>query len=246
MGLSAGTLRAQVLELDTEVLPSDGPRSVIHFDASDPGVTGYAWDFPTLVDGEPMVCRGVYVLKTGGADVDLGAWLGRRLASMGLDIAHYDNKRYAERGYDPVERVALGRRMLVGEAAGIDPITGEGIAQAIEYGVLAGRFLAAALARDPARPDVSGWSRRLRRSRLAWDLRARELCVRLFYGPARDTLERFLLAHPDSLHLGCQHFAAQAYDPARFAHFGLEVAGFLARRQATRLASRVARGAAGA
>jgi flavin-dependent dehydrogenase len=157
---------------------------------------------------------------------------------MGLDIERYPNKRYAERGYDRVERVALGRRLLVGEAAGIDPITGEGIAQAIEYGVLAGRFLAGALQRAPTRPDVSGWSRRLRRSRLAWDLRARALGVRLFYGPARDTLERFLLAHPDSLHLGCQHFAAQPYDPSRLARLGLAIAAFLARRQTRRIASR--------
>src|SRR6202034_4163121 len=127
----------------------------------------------------------------------VAAVLAARLRAQGIEPRSCKNKRYAERGFEPVPRLARGPLMLVGEAAGIDPITGEGIAQAIEYGVLAGRFLAAALARDPARPDVSGWSRRLRRSRLAWDLRARELCVRLFYGPARDTLERFLLAHPD-------------------------------------------------
>ncbi len=222
MGLSAGTLRAQVLELDTEVLPADGPRSLIHFDASDPRIPGYAWDFPTIVEGRPMVCRGIYVLRLGGSVVDLQARLGERLAAMGLDIADYENKRFAERGYDPVERVAAGRRMLVGEAAGIDPVTGEGIAQAIEYGVLAGRFLAR------ASPDVSRWSTRVRRSRLMLDLLARERFVNIFYGPARPSLERFFLDVPDSLHVGCQHFGGLAYDRRRMANVLARLAVFMA------------------
>jgi len=221
MGLSPGTLRAQVLELDTEVLPADGPRSFIHFDASDPRIPGYSWDFPTIVEGRPMVCRGIYVLRLGNPAVDLQARLGERLAAMGLDIADYENKRFAERGYDPVERVAAGRRMLVGEAAGIDPVTGEGIAQAIEYGVLAGRFLARA-------SPVSRWPARVGRSRLLLDLRARERFVSIFYGPARPSLERFFLDVPDSLHVGCQHFGGLAYDRRRMAKVLGRLAVFMA------------------
>lgn len=234
MGLSAGTLRAQVLELDTEVLPSDGPRSLVGFDASDPCLPGYAWDFPTIIDGKPQVCRGVYALRLGDAAVDLRALLGQRLATLGLDIADYENKRFAERGYDPTVDLAAGRRMLVGEAAGIDPITGEGIAQAIEYGVLAGRFLARALARAATAPDVSSWTMRLRRSRLAWDLRARERFVSIFYGPWRASLERFFLDVPDGLYVGCQHFGGMAYDRRRVAKvvsgLAFHVAGVGARR----------------
>ena len=67
--------------------------------------------------------------------------------------------------------------MLAGEAAGIDPVTGEGIAQAIEYGVLAGEFLARTLAASPSGPvDVSRWHGVVARSRLARDLRIRTRC----------------------------------------------------------------------
>jgi flavin-dependent dehydrogenase len=236
MGLSPGTLRAQVLELDTELLPSDGPRSLIHFDASDARIPGYAWDFPTLVEGRPMVCRGLYVLRLGDTAVDVRALLGDRLAAMGLDIADYKNKRFAERGYDPSERVTEGRRMLVGEAAGIDPVTGEGIAQAIEYGFLAGRFLA----RTPT-PDVSRWSMRLRRSRLAWDLLARERFVSIFYGRARPSLERFFLDVPESLHLGCQHFGGLAYDPRHLAKVAARLAVFMACAGMSRARARLSR-----
>jgi hypothetical protein len=49
-------------------------------------------------------------------------------------------------------------------------------------------------------------------SRLARDLRIRTRFVRLFYGPSRPGVERFLTETPDALYVGCQHFAAQPYD----------------------------------
>lgn len=215
MGLGAGALRAQVLEVDTESVAGDRDRTLLHFDASDRALPGYAWDFPTVVDGRALVCRGVYHLKTpGGPDVDLGGMLEARLRAIGLDSARYKNKRYAERGYDPVERVVDGALMLVGEAAGIDPVTGEGIAQAIESGANAGRFLARALGRDDG---IAGWEDESRSSRLARDLRIRTTFVRLFYGAPRPEVERFILESPDALHVGCQHFANEPYDWLRLA-----------------------------
>ena len=50
---------------------------------------------------------------------------------VGLDLSGYKKKRYAERGFSPHEPASAPRLLLVGEAAGIDPITGEGIAQAL-------------------------------------------------------------------------------------------------------------------
>ena len=217
LGLGAGRLRAQVVEVDTEPVRGDPDRSLLHFDATDPALAGYAWDFPTVVDGRPLVCRGIYRLKLdvdrtdGGSGSDVGALLAARLRRQGIDPSRSKNKRYAERGFEPATRLARGALMLVGEAAGIDPVTGEGIAQAIEYGVLAGRFLARHLTSGEGLTPVSEWHDELAGSRLAWDLRIRTRFVRLFYGPARPAVERFLTASPDALHLGCQHFAAQPY-----------------------------------
>jgi flavin-dependent dehydrogenase len=221
MGLGAGTLRAQVLEVDTEPVLGDRDRGLLHFDAADRRLAGYSWDFPTVVDGLSLMCRGIYRLKSTAIDaasadaVPLEILFAERLAAMGLDLARYKNKRYAERGFDPAEAVARGPLMLVGEAAGIDPVTGEGIAQAIEYGALAGRFLADELTRDAPRTDA--WARVLKASRLAFDLRLRTGFVPLFYGDARAEVERFLLDSPDALHVGCQHFAAEPYDVLRVA-----------------------------
>jgi flavin-dependent dehydrogenase len=232
MGLGAGKLRAQVLEIDTEPVAGDRDRSLLHFDASDRRLPGYAWDFPTIVDGRELVCRGVYHLKTDATgDVDLAALLDERLATMGLDLPLYKKKRFAERGFDPIERVVDGPLVLVGEAAGIDPVTGEGIAQAIESGASAGAFLARSLA--GGRADVSGWEEESRASRLAHDLRLRAAFVRYFYGAPRPEVERFILESPDVLYVGCQHFANEPYDRLR-------LGGVLARGAARVAALRIA------
>jgi flavin-dependent dehydrogenase len=217
MGLGPGELRAQVIEVDTEPVAGDRDRTLLHFDSTDWRVHGYAWDFPTVVDGAQLVCRGIYHLKAardGGRDgPDLATLLAERLRAQGVDPSRCKNKRYAERGFEPATRLAHGCRMLAGEAAGIDPVTGEGIAQAIEFGVLAGRFLARRLA--VARGDavsLEGWQREVDASRLARDLRVRSRLMGLYYGPSRAEVEGFLAESPDALFVGCQHFAAQPYD----------------------------------
>jgi flavin-dependent dehydrogenase len=215
MGLGRGTLRAQVIEVDTETVPGDRARSLLHFDATDRRVHGYAWDFPTVVDGEELICRGIYHLKTerdGELDApDIAALLTERLRAQGVDPSRCRNKRYAERGFEPATCLGRGSRMLVGEAAGIDPVTGEGIAQAIEYGVLAGGFLARAL-RSRGAVTLDGWAREVDESRLGRDLRIRTRLMGLYYGPMRAQVESFLVESPDALFVGGQHFAARPYD----------------------------------
>lgn len=218
MGLSHGVHRAQVLEIDTESVAHDRDRTLLHFDASDRRYPGYTWDFPTIVDGAPLVCRGIYHLRLADETVDLAALLAERLAATGLDLARYKNKRYSERGYEPTTVFSHGALMLVGEAAGIDPVSGEGIAQAIEYGDLAGRFVADHFA---DRVPLVEWTGTVRHSRLGRDLGIRTRAIQGFYGAARPRFERFLLRTPDALHLGAQHFGGIRFDRMALARFGV-------------------------
>jgi flavin-dependent dehydrogenase len=213
-GPRAGAVRAQVVEVDTPPVPGDRPRGLLHFDSSDHRYDGYAWDFPTVVGGEALVCRGVYRVQGRGAGADLAALLADRLRAIGVDPGACKNKRYAERGFDPAAVLARGPAMVAGEAAGIDGLTGEGIAQAIEYGVLAGRFLAARLGSDSGRGALAldGWNRVVARSRLARDLRIRRRVLELYRGPRRADLERFLFDCPDGLAVGAVHFAGMPQD----------------------------------
>ena len=50
-------------------MPSDRERGNIHFDASDRGLPGYYWDFPTLAGGQELVALDVLPdrLEGGGA-----------------------------------------------------------------------------------------------------------------------------------------------------------------------------------
>jgi flavin-dependent dehydrogenase len=203
LGFARGALRAQVVELDTEAAARDLPRDTVVFDFETSALRGYAWDFPTLVDAQPMVCRGVYVL--GVAADHPRERLAHYLAARGLDIARYRVKQFAERGFEPGAELSRPRVLLVGEAAGIDIATGEGIGQAIEYGAVAGPYLARAL--DEDRLDFAGWRRTIDRHHLGLQLRIRHAAHRAFYGRGRATLERMMPRMPALFRAGVQDFA---------------------------------------
>jgi flavin-dependent dehydrogenase len=207
-GFPRGELRAQVRELDTEDVSGDQPRDTAVFDFATADLRGYAWDFPTQVAGAPLVCRGVYLLRTPGAAPDqhgprdrMAAYLGAR----GLDIARYRIKQFAERGFEPGAPISAPRVLLAGEAAGIDIATGEGIGQAIEYGAVAGPYLARALARDDL--GFADWARAVEKHHLGWQLGIRHGCYRAFYGRRRPTIERLMPRLTALFRLGVQDFA---------------------------------------
>lgn len=234
-------LRAQVVEVDTQPVSTDVDRDILHFDASDASLDGYVWDFPAPREKD-NVCRGAYVLKIPGRkSPDAARVLDQHLQRLGLDPARYPQKRFAERAFSSRAPLTGPRLMLVGEAAGVDPVSGEGIAQAIGYGALAGPFLAERLrARDA---HLDGWSRRLNRSALGIDLHGRAQLTRFFFGPRRAFYEQALLRVPEALDVGLRYFGGLSPDAgqtARVAASGLRLeAGALVRRVGARAAGRV-------
>ncbi len=203
-GFPQSELRAQVVELDTEAVPQDQPRDTVVFDFDAQDLNGYAWDFPTIVDGKPLVCRGAYVIRTLGPD-DARARIDAYLVARGLDPRAYRHKQFAERGWKPGAEIAGPRVLLVGEAAGIDIATGEGIGQAIEYGAVAGPYLARAFAKD--RFTFSDWRSTVDRHHLGWQMRIRHACYRWFYGPKRAAVERVMPRVPSMFQIAIEDFA---------------------------------------
>ena len=211
-GFPRGELRAQVVELDTEGVAADLPRDTAVFDFATSALRGYAWDFPTQVAGEPLVCRGVYLLKTpppagvpAGPTQGVREWLTAYLEERGLDVSRYRLKQFAERGFEPGAEIAKPRVLLVGEAAGIDIATGEGIGQAIEYGAVAGPYLARALASGEL--GFADWRRAIERHHLGWQFNIRHGCYRAFYGRRRPKIERAMPSLSALFRLGVQDFA---------------------------------------
>jgi menaquinone-9 beta-reductase len=205
-GFAKAELRAQVVELDTENLPTDHPRDTVLFDFTDRALNGYAWDFPTIVNNEPLVCRGAYVIHSLGHDSPKQR-IDRYLTSRGLDLSRYKLKQYAERGFQPGAPISKPRVMLVGEAAGIDIATGEGIAQAIEYGYVAGPFLARAFERDDL--GFSTWGDHLSKRHLGFQMRVRHIAYEAYYGHRRDLIERMLPRMASLVNIGVQDFAGR-------------------------------------
>jgi flavin-dependent dehydrogenase len=237
VGLARGRLRAQVIEVDTEPFAGDPARDTLHFDFTSGDLDGYAWDFPTLVGGEAFVCRGVYRIAQPGARAagdgeraagdDVRARLAQYLVSKNSDLSRYRLKRFAERGFEPGEPVSAPRVLLVGEAAGIDIATGEGIAQAIQYGALAGQYLARAF--EHRSFGFSDWLGCVTRARLGWQLRQRLWAQERFYGKERALMEGLMLASPAGLRLGMQQFAGKPYGVTTVARAAAQVAGYVTR-----------------
>lgn len=222
LGLPFGSLHAQVLEVDTERVAGDGPDDVLAFDLSERGYLGYAWDFATPVGGRVMVSRGVYQLRLGdGPHADVRELLGARLARLGLRLEDHRQKRFGERGFEHHRAYSAPRVMLVGEAAGIDPLTGEGIAQAIDYGRAAGPYLAEKLAQGDLR--FRDWRPRFYRSRIGVDLLVRSLALRLELGPLRAFTEDWLLTSEPLMNLTLAAFGGLPVRRADLARVALSL-----------------------
>ena len=221
-GFARGELRAQVVELDTGDAPGDQPRDTIVFDFTARDLHGYAWDFPTIVRNQPLMCRGVYVLHHMSSDSPR-ARVDAYLAARGLRLADYKLKQFAERGFEPGAAISKPRVLLVGEAAGIDIATGEGIAQAIEYGQTAGPYLARALERDDL--GFASWRRTCDLHHVGWQLRIRHACYKMFYSARRATIERMLPRMTALFRVGVQDFAGRKVSKLALAHGAAQFLG---------------------
>ncbi len=144
--------KARLLEVLT---PGDAAsdyftHGVAEFDWSglDAGLQGYAWAFPSLVDGRAMMNLGVfdsrfYPERPRASLLDL---LARTLAERRLSLADVQLKGYPIHWLQPATPPARPRVLLAGDAAGVDPLLGEGIAFALGYGQAAAAALAHAFA----------------------------------------------------------------------------------------------------
>ena len=148
LGLREPHRKGHLYVLETAPRPSDTgtARGLIDFDLSilDDGLQGYYWDFPTIIDGAPHVSRGIYHANLAPSS-NVKSTLARSLERRGIDIAKVKLRPFSTRPFVPTSTIALQGVLLVGEAAGIDHTTGEGIAQAIVMGAIAARHAARAL-----------------------------------------------------------------------------------------------------
>lgn len=127
---------------------------------------GYFWDFPARIQGQAHFNRGVYDARFAAkrARARLPELLHQGLCALGKDPEEVKLEGHPIHWFSPITIFSKTRFLLVGDAAGVDPLFGEGIAPALEYGRVAAESLQAAFATgDFSFPDYRS---RLLRSRI--------------------------------------------------------------------------------
>ncbi len=215
IGAPRGHYYAQAVEAYAPARGDDGAADQIHFDLRDRSLVGYGWNFPALGSNGPMRSHGLYRLVSGmgpsGPRPALADHMRRYLAEQGIAPEAVRLRQYAERGLAVHEPCASGRVILVGEAAGICPTLGEGMAQALGYGALAGRYLARRLTKGAA--DFADFSRVIARSLLGLELRIRCRALPWIYGRWRNRAERCVSRSQDLAEVGMHNFAGLRCPP---------------------------------
>ncbi len=121
----------------------DAPESAPHFqerfarfDFTPVGqaLQGYFWDFPTRVGGQPAFNRGVYDSRMAQERprARLPEVLQTSLEALEAEKGRPDG--HPIHWFSPRARFSMPRLLLAGDAAGADPLFGEGIAPALAYG----------------------------------------------------------------------------------------------------------------
>ncbi|HUF40302.1 MAG TPA: NAD(P)/FAD-dependent oxidoreductase [Anaerolineales bacterium] len=110
------------------------------------GLQGYAWDFPARVGGEPKHNRGVYDARIAPhrQKAPLPDLLQQALAGKRTDLNGAKIEGHPIHWFSPRNRLSSERLILAGDAAGAEPLLGEGIAPALVYGKIAARSIEAA------------------------------------------------------------------------------------------------------
>jgi flavin-dependent dehydrogenase len=183
-------------------IPVDSDRTVefsdrayrFDFNCVRSGIKGYCWSFPCLIDSRPHLNVGIYdqcprlAVEPGGDKAPLLDQLQAAFPDLalngggaGMAPAQPRFRAFPIRWYEARDRFASGRVILAGDAAGCDPLMGEGISCAFAHGKLAAEAVAQFLA---GRHDaLEHYDRTLHRGAIGRKLRKLAFASRRFYGP---------------------------------------------------------------
>lgn len=163
------------------------------------GVRGYLWLFP-VTGGRTNVGIMHYPSSRRGGP-ELLRVLRTRLAAHGVELPARGARGWPVWGYHPSAPVSAPRLLTVGDAAGIDGLTGEGIAVALEQAVVAGDHAARALATGDV--GFRGYRRALRKAVVGRELALDRWLAWMLYqdGPGWRRWLSLVLYDPDVLEM---------------------------------------------
>jgi menaquinone-9 beta-reductase len=174
-------IRLFKLELPARGYRHDGAM-LYDFSLMARGLRGYLWVFPVHDDRINVGLMHYPSRPLSGGE--LTQLLAEGLAGLGIKPALDETARgWPAWGYQPGAQVAAPHLLVVGDAAGIDALTGEGIGVAMEHGLVAAREIVAAL--GGAGFAFAGYRRALRRAVVGRELALDRWLARMLYRPQR-------------------------------------------------------------
>lgn len=148
------------------------------------GVQGYLWDFPCIIDGQTYLNRGIFDARIAPLpQARLKDVFTSSLAARGVACETVQIVGYPVRWFNPQAEFARPHVVLVGDAAGVDPIFAEGISYALEYGAIAADAIGAAFERQDFR--FADYRTRILRHDLGRMLSFKAALAQRMYGRSR-------------------------------------------------------------
>src|SRR5271166_4850296 len=154
------------------------------------GISGYSWSFPYLVGGAPHLNVGIYDQRPRefagkcGEQSRMIAELVAAFPELPLEGLQRHATRWHSfpiRWFDAADSYARGRVMLAGDAAGVDPLMGEGISCAFEHGKLAAGAICKYIDGDGG--ALRAYDRALHEGAVGKKMSKLAFAARNFYGP---------------------------------------------------------------
>jgi geranylgeranyl reductase family protein len=173
----------RLFQLELPAPSGAAPPMLYDFTPMARGLRGYLWIFPVPGGRQNLglmhyPARGE---RRGGRE--LVELLARGLAEHGVAMPERAARGWPVWGYEPSRPVSAPRILTVGDAAGIDGLTGEGIAVAMEQAMVAGDWIDRGL-RD-RHLEFRGYRRALRRAVVGRELALDRHLARMLYGSRR-------------------------------------------------------------
>jgi flavin-dependent dehydrogenase len=195
LGLSRSGRLMVAMELHVPLADASIPKfaenmAVLDLRVLNDGVPGYCWVFPTVNEGPPVVSMGIMAAPfRSGEAAQLKNIFGTWLSGFGLDVRKFELASHPSLRYEPKARCSQNRVLFVGDAAGVEPLFGEGIVSALAYGRLAAKSAFDALRHRDF--SFSQYEERVRSSPIGSMMRRRRMIARRLY--ANPKLARIFL-----------------------------------------------------
>lgn len=182
---------ARLLRVMTPVAePTHNPlwrerAAVFDFSCVIGGVQGYMWDFPCYVGDQPFMNRGMMDSRIAPPPPEARQHghfkraFADGLRQRDVNLAEVPLEGHPVRWFNPQATFSQPGVLLVGDAAGVDPLFAEGISYAMEYGAIAADTLAEAFQRGDFR--FGDYRERLLKHRLGRLLLRRAWVARHLY-----------------------------------------------------------------